>query len=274
MHAIKITAVLAAAAVSLAAQAPAPPAPQAVVTAASFDVASVKVNRSSRPGGIEDYIPAAGQVRIVNQTLRDMIRAAYGFEINRVLGGPDWIDSERFDVQARAASAVSRDQLMSMARALLAERFKLVARVEPRQQPIWALVVSTAGGATGTRLRVAAPACTGGCGRISAGPGRMSGRSVSLDQFATMLAPRVGRIVVQRTGLTGLFDFDLEWGLDEAQAAALAQLTPLGATPPSADPSRPGIFTALQEQLGLKLESVMGPVEVVVIDSAQPPTED
>jgi len=272
MGATKLTSVLAAAAVSLAAQAP--PASPAVGTPASFEVASVKVNRSSQAGGLEDYIPAAGQVRIVNQTLRQVIRAAYGFEINRILGGPGWIDTDRFDIQARAAAAVPRDALMSMMRTLLADRFKLVAHVEPRQQPIWALVPSTLGGGTGTRLRVAAPACTDGCGRISAGPGRMSGRSVSLDQFATMLAPRVGRLVVQRTGLTGLFDFDLEWGLDEAQAAALAQLTPLGATPPSVDQSRPGIFTALQEQLGLRLDSVVGPVEVVVIDGAQPPTED
>jgi uncharacterized protein (TIGR03435 family) len=272
MSAIKLTAVAAAAAFGLAAQAP--PARPAVDTAASFEVASVKINRAGRPGGLEDYIPAAGQVRVVNQTLREMIRAAYGVEINRVLGGPDWIDSERFDVQARASSAVSREQLMSMARDLLADRFKLMARVEARQQPIWALVPSTAGGGRGARLRVAAPACTDGCGRISAGPGRMSGRSVSLDQLATMLAPRVGRVVVQRTGLTGLFDFDLEWGLDDAQAAALAQLTPLGGTPPAADPSRPGIFTALQEQLGLRLESATGPVEVVVIDGAERPTED
>src|SRR5688500_6658821 len=263
MGATKLTALLAAAVVSLAAYAR--PAGQGAGTAAAFEVASVKVSRSSQPGGIEDYIPAAGQVRIVNQTLRQMIRAAYGFEINRVLGGPDWIDSERFDVQARAASAVSRDQLMSMARALLADRFKLIARVEARPQPIWALVPSAAGVGRGARLRVAAPACTDGCGRISAGPGRMSGRSVSLDQFATMLAPRVGRVVLERTGLTGLFDFELEWGLDEAQAAALAQLTPPGATPPSVDQSRPGIFTALQEQLGLRLDSVVGPVEVVVI---------
>ena len=272
MGATKLTALLAAAVVSLAAQAPA--APQPGGTASSFDVASVRVSRSSQPGGLEDYLPAAGQVRIVNQTLRQVIRAAYGFEINRVLGGPGWIDTDRFDIQARAASAVSRDALMSMVRTLLVDRFKLVARVEPRQQQIWALVPSAAGAVTGARLRVAAPGCTDRCGRIAAGPGRMSGRSVTLDQFATMLAPRVSRVVVNRSGLTGLFDFDLEWGLDEAQAAALAQVTPLGATPPSADPNRPGIFTALQEQLGLKLDSVVGPVEVVVIDSAEPPTED
>jgi uncharacterized protein (TIGR03435 family) len=273
MGATKLTALLAATAVSLGAQAPPAPPPGGGTTA-SFEVASVRVSRSNQPGGAEDYIPAAGQVRIVNQTLRQVVRSAYGFEINRILSGPGWIDSDRFDIQARAASAVSRDALMSMVRTLLVDRFKLVARVEPRQQQIWALVASAAGGATGARLRVAAAGCTDGCGRISAGPGRMSGRSVTLDQFATMLAPRVGRVVVQRTGRNGLFDFDLEWGLDEAQAAALAQVTPLGATPPAADPSRPGIFTALQEQLGLRLESATGPVEVVVIDSAERPTED
>jgi uncharacterized protein (TIGR03435 family) len=265
MGAIKITAMAAALAVCAAA---------AVQGQSPFEVASVKVNRSGQPGGLEDYIPAAGQVRVVNETLRQIIRGAYGFEMNRILGGPDWIDSERFDIQARAASAVSREQLMSMARALLADRFKLVARVEPRQQPVWALVPAAAGGATGARLRAAAPGCTDACGRLSAGPGRMSGRSVTVDLLATMLAPRVGRLVVNRSGISGLIDLDLEWGLDEAQAAALAAVTPLGAAPPTADPSRPGIFTALQEQLGLKLESTTGPVDVVVIDRVERPTED
>jgi uncharacterized protein (TIGR03435 family) len=246
----------------------------AAAQVASFEIASVRRNRSGQPGGIEDFIPAAGQVRVVNQTVRQMIRAAYGLEINRVVGGPNWIDSERFDVQARAASPVSREQLMSMARRLLAERFKLVARVEPRQQPIWALVPAAAGGAMGARLRPAASDCTQACGRISAGPGRMSGRSVSLDLLASMLAPRVGRLVVNQTGITELMDVDLEWGLDETQAAALAAITPLGGTPPTADPSRPGIFTALQEQLRLKLESTTGPVDVVVIDRVERPTED
>jgi uncharacterized protein (TIGR03435 family) len=178
---------------------------------------------------------------------------------------------------------------MSMARALLAERFKLVARVESREQPIWALVPGAANGTTGARLLPASPgACGSGggtpanvspgqlpaCGRISAGPGRMSGRSISLDLLATMLAPRVGRVVVNRSGIAGLVDIDLEWGLDEAQAAALAAVTPLGAAPPTADPGRPGIFTALQEQLGLKLESAMGPVDFLIIDSVERPTED
>ena len=241
---------------------------------ARFEIASVKISRSSQPGGLEDYVPSAGQVRVVNETLRQVIRSAYGFEINRILGGPEWIDADRFDIQARAAAAVEREELMAMVRTLLVDRFRLVARVEPRQQQIWLLVPVAAGGATGAQLRVAAPGCTSGCGRISAGPGRMSGRSVSLEQLATMLAPRVGRVVVNRTGLDGLVDSDLEWGLDEAQAAALASLTPPGAAPPAADPSRPGIFTALQEQLRLRLASAVGPVDVLVIDSVERPTED
>jgi uncharacterized protein (TIGR03435 family) len=81
-------------------------------------------------------------------------------------------------------------------------------------------------------------------------------------------------MVVNRSGIAGLVDIDLEWGLDEAQAAALAAVTPLGAAPPTADSSGPGIFTALQEQLGLKLESATGPVDVLIIDRVERPTED
>jgi uncharacterized protein (TIGR03435 family) len=252
----------------------------------AFDVASVKVNRSGFPGGMMDSRP--GQFTATNETLRLLLTAAYGLETFRIVGGPDWIDSDRFDVQARASSPVPRAEAMAMLRTLLADRFALRARVERRERPVFNLVLSRDDGRTGARLRPASPeACVDrgpqpgsvprgelpSCGLLPAGPGRMSGRSVSLDLLATQLSSRVSRVVIDRTGLTGLFDLDLEWAVDEAQRAALARLSPDGAVAP-ADPDRPGLVGALSEQLGVRLESTTGMVDVLVVESAERPSEN
>ena len=103
--------------------------------------------------------------------------------------------------------------------------------------------------------------------------GRLSGRSVRLDQLTEQLSPMVRRVVLERTGLTGLFDIDLEWEIDDEQRAALARLLPDRPLPP-ADPDKPGLIGALQEQLGLRLDSIRAPVDVLVIDAAAHPTEN
>ena len=253
------------------------------VQSATFDVASVKINQSSFPGGMVDL--RAGRFDATNETLRALLSTAFDVESFRVVGGPDWLDSDRFDVEARAGEAASREQTRLMLRSLLAERFRVRARLERRDAHVFALVRSR-GAELGPQLRPAASeACvaeglqpTGAagklpvCGRLSAGPGRMSGRSVSLELIATYLAPRLRRIVVNRTGLSGLFDIDLRWSLEDAQRAALGRLSPDGATPPPADPTYPGMATALNEQLGLRLEAAKGPVEVVVVESAARPS--
>ena len=252
---------------------------------AAFDVASVKLNRSGFPGGDTEFRP--GQFIARNQTLRVMVVAAYALEDFRVVGGPDWIDSERFDVQARATTPVTRREAMPMLQALLADRFALRVHMEQRDRPVYAMVASRPG-TLGSRLRPAAPAaCVDrgpqpprvpagelpSCGQLPMTTGRLSGRSVRLDQLTAQLSPLVRRVVLDQTGVTGLFDIDLEWEIDDEQRAALASLLPDRPVAPP-DPDKPGLMGALQEQLGLKLESRTAPVPVLVVDSAERPSEN
>jgi uncharacterized protein (TIGR03435 family) len=243
----------------------------------------VKPNRSGFPGGTTDFRP--GQFVAVNQTLRFVLVAAYGLEEFRITGGPEWIDKDRFDIQARATSPVTRTETQPMLRALLAERFALKAHSERREFPVYSLVL-TRPGAPGLRYasagacvdrgpqpRRVAPGELPSCGLLPARPGGLSGRSVPLDLLAAQLSPLVRRPVTNRTALTGLFDIDLEWEIDEAQRAALASLAPDRPLAP-ANPDRPGLFGALQEQLGMRLDATRAPVEVLVVDAIARPTED
>jgi uncharacterized protein (TIGR03435 family) len=268
-------ATLTALAVTLSAQAPTDPG-------IGFEIASVKINRSGAPGGFSQ-IYRGGRFTETNQTLRQIIVDAYGMEGFRVFGGPAWLGADRFDIDGRAGREVPRERLLLKVRAHLADRFKLVARTETRQLPVFALTGQD--GRTGPRLRPAsAGACADrsarasvpsgelpSCGTLRAGPGRISGRSVTMDQFIEFLTQRVDRVVIDRSGLSGLFDLDFEWTPDEARRAAVAQL---GGPPVPVDPDVPEISTALREQLGLRLRSASAPVEVLVIESAQHPAEN
>jgi len=253
----------------------------------AFEVASVKSNKSGDPGGSFGGRPG-GQVVVRNNTLRNMIRNAYGLQDFQIVGGPDWINSDRFDIVAKAADDAPPAQMLLMVRALLADRFKLAMHTETREIPIYALVMARSDGRRGPQLRPAAADCGallaaargGGAPvpRVSAGerpvcgmqtlPGRMMAGGYALPDVARNLSPFTGRMVVDKTGLAGTFDLDLTWTPDQVPQGAL----PPGA--PAIDPNGPSLFTAVQEQLGLKLDSERGPVEVLVIDRAERPTAD
>jgi uncharacterized protein (TIGR03435 family) len=254
-----------------------------------FEVASVKPNGS----GATDirWTFANGRFTAVNVTLKALISSAYGspqqplpdFQIS---GGPSWLDSARFDVLAQVpVEAVSKDSTamtastIVMLRGLLEERFQLRTHFESREQPIYALVLSNQNGELGPQLRrrtvdcaaVAAGTATGEpCGG-QVFPGRVSSRGVSIPQLVSGLArlmPDVGRLVVDRTGLTGAYDVDLTWTPEQLPTAARNAM-PMPTAP--IDPNGPSLFTALQEQLGLKLESARGRVPVLIIDSVDLP---
>jgi uncharacterized protein (TIGR03435 family) len=263
-----------------------------------FEVASVKRNDGSQPM-VRIGLQPGGRFTTVNVPLRMLITFAYRLQNYQLVGGPDWIDSERFDITAKAEHDVppapmgQTGPMQIMVRNLLADRFKLVAHEEEREMPIYALVHARDDKRPGPSLKPSTvdclalmkagrggpPPAAGGaaapiCG-VRTGRGRIQAGSFPIGQLPSILAPLVQRFVVDRTGLTGNFEFELTYTPDQAGAgAASAAGTPFGADTPAPDPGGASIFTALQEQLGLKLESERGPVKVLVIDSVERPTED
>ena len=275
-----------------------------------FEVASVKRNKegaASGHGGSRTSV--GGVVRTTNATLRMLIRTAYrlGFT-DQIVGGPSWIDSYGFDVDARPVKPVTVAESALMLRTMLAERFRLEVRKESREGPVYALVLARRDGTLGPQIKPPSGACVmevpgvaraagGGGGanlsRSSArgawpppgSPGRrcgigpdgdtMKAGSVTMSTLITSLTPLLDRPIVDRTGLTGLFDFDLRYAgpasmplLGRGRGAAVSPDTP---SDPAAGPS---IFTALQEQLGLRLDSQRGSVDVLAVLRAELPAEN
>jgi uncharacterized protein (TIGR03435 family) len=247
----------------------------------SFETASVKANRS----GVDDMSVGrrGSRYTAVNAPLKFLIFSALNisFEPSRLIGGPDWIENERFDIVAAIPAGAQPADLPRMIRTLLEQRFQLVVHAETRELPIYALRLARTDGKLGPRLTMSTLDCAALlAGRGSAAPlppqadGRptcrvsTSGRSFrgggsSIAVLAGILPQQVGRPVHDHTGLTGLFDFDLEFSAEGRDPAA----TPVGGDTPS-------IFTALQEQLGLRLESARAPLDVFVIDRVERPTDD
>jgi uncharacterized protein (TIGR03435 family) len=291
---LRIVVVVWLAATVVAAQSPSPlPAPDPSI---AFEVASIK--RTPPPSGGFTFPSASpqpgGRWTAQNATFVMMLRAAYaGFSLpGQVVGGPAWIDSERFEVQAKAAEGEpSGEQMTMMLRRLLAERFALEVHIERRELDVYALVLARSDGRLGPGLREAAVDCQAlaaarergeappeappapgqrpDCGRletIRAGVRRVLMGGAPIASVAGAIQSAAGRPVLDRTGLTGEFDVDLEFaregGPQPAPRAAAA-----------ADPA-PSVFTALQEQLGLKLESRTEIVDVLVIDQVEMPTPD
>jgi uncharacterized protein (TIGR03435 family) len=249
----------------------------------AFEVASVKPTKISGTSLVRPL--PGGRFSVINFSLAGLIKRAYRLQDNQLVGGPDWIRSEGYDIEAKAESAASAEQMLLMLRTLLTERFRLALRTERRELPVYALVLVKSDGATGPQLKRSSQAdCLRASPSTSSiGPptdpkrpmcglysptGRWTGRGVSLDTVANALTRFVGRGVQNRTGLTGEFDLDLQW----TDLALLLSPTATADPPPLAD--GPSLFTALQEQLGLKLESTKGPVEVLVIDHVEQPTPD
>lgn len=252
----------------------------------AFEVASVKANRSGQGGSTTRFTPGGYQGR--NVTLRFLIRSAYDVQDVQLVGAPAWIASERFDINATLTGDPSLEERQAMLRALLAERFKLVVRNESRELPTYALVRAKADGPLGPRIKASEcemkvdeplPATPDGpvpCGAYLSSIGMVRARSVTLDRLASGLTPMVNRITTDRTGLAGTFDIELRWTPEN-----LPQRAP--GTPPgqavqingiAIDPDGPSIFTALQEQLGLKLDASKAVMPVLVIEGVERPTED
>jgi uncharacterized protein (TIGR03435 family) len=261
----------------------------------AFDVASVKANSSGEWRKSIGPAPG-GRFLATNQTLRDLMPFAYGLPqvaANiRIVGGPNWIDSDRFDIVAKTDGTPTPQEMGAMLRTLLKDRFKLAAHGETRELPIYALVTTASRADLGPRLRRSAvseadcaarraairrrelvpppqPGKPPICGSGRTVPGKMTAVGWPMEQLVSALTPFAGRVVLDRTGLSGLFDFDVEWTPDQ-----LPRQPPDDPDPIRIDPNGPALFTALPEQLGLKLESTKGPVDVLVVDRAEKPTKD
>jgi uncharacterized protein (TIGR03435 family) len=230
-------------------------APLAFAQAPSYEVASVKPNKSgSQNSGTSSR---NGQLTATNVTLRDMIRNAYGLQDFQVAGGPGWVDSERFNIVAKVEGEPSPADRRLMMQALLAERFNLVVHHETREMGVYDLILARPDGRLGAGLRRADCAQQWPCGNTNVNNTVLHASGITIDFFTETLGSIVRGTVIQKTGLDGPFDIDLVWSRDQAT-----------------DTTHPSIFTALQEQLGLKLESSRGPVDVLVIDRAEPPSPD
>jgi uncharacterized protein (TIGR03435 family) len=261
-------------------------------TPTTFEVATVKANKSGDTNGMLRRMPG-GRMTATNMPLRQTIVFAYQLAPYQLVGGPGWISTDRFDIVAKidgdpqpVAPGAGIDPMQLALQALLVDRFKLKVHRETREMDIYALVMAKPGGSPGPALKPttqdcaaqAAAARRGGpppgppkpgdpfCG-IFGGPGRLRFGGLPASQLATALGGQSGRMVVDRTGLTGSWDFELNFAPEQRGQAP-------GADAPAVDPNAPSFFTAVQEQLGLKLESTKGPVEVLVIDSVEQPTAE
>jgi len=196
-----------------------------------------------------------------------MVRYAYDVEDIQVSGGPAWFNSDRWDIIATAGQEITEAERRKMLQAVLNERFKMTIRHESKELPVYALVVARGGskltpGAAANPERVE-------LGVSGAGMHQMRGQSVPLSTIAKVLTGQAGRIVLDRTGIVGSFDYRLEWVPDPANMPMIN-----GAKPDGSKLDGASIFTAVQEQLGLKLESTKGPVEILVIERAEKATEN
>lgn len=253
--------------------------PLAAQTPARFDVVSVKPNRSGDDGIRWTF--ENGRFTGVNVTLKMLISTAYGQPQQplpdfQIAGGPSWLATDRFDVVAAGAAA---GQLPLELRQLVEDRFEVRAHFEVRDEPVYALVLSRKDGTLGPWMRRTDRDCAAiAAGRVEGErcggqifPGTVAARGITMTQVISGLArlmPDIGRPVIDRTGLTGMYDIDLTW-------APQPMGNPMPGMPfPPVDQKGPSLFTALQEQLGLKLDSQRGPVDVLVVDGAEQPKAD
>jgi uncharacterized protein (TIGR03435 family) len=223
----------------------------------AFEVASIKRNASGSLNANAARV-AGDRYRAENVSLISLLRVAYAVQEFQIAGHPDWANVDRFDIDAKMdAGANARDWPLMLQR-LLADRFKLAVHRESREGPIYMLVV----GSNGPRLTAADPSKRlNPGGDFSASPTQIIGTGVSMAEFAMRLSRSIGVAVVDRTGLDGAFDLKLTWPPDDRFVGRGASASPT-------------IFTAIQEQLGLRLQPGRGPVEMLVVDRAEKPVPD
>ena len=249
-----------------------------------FEAATVKASRDNAKAGVRG---TTGRLTLESVPLRVMISVAYKTRPSQIIGGPSWNDSAMFDVQGKAAEAAGTDTMLLMLQALLEDRFQLKIHREIREGAVYELTVAKGGPRLKSSIgcipfdpnhlpRQTAPGevQVNYCGGMARGGDdsrrTVDGKGVDIIPAIGLLAPSLtgflsealDRTVINKTGLTGAFDFHLEWASQHTSDV------------PPDDSGAPSIFTAVQEQLGLRLEAGKGPVEFLVIDHAEKPSEN
>jgi len=265
-------------------------------TPPAFEVVSIKPNKGG-DGRVMIHMAPGGRFVAENITVKFLLQESYGVKESQISGAPGWLDSEHYDIEAKPEdSPADQDrkltpeerhaQLMLMLQSMLADRFKLTLHHDTKEMEVYALVVAK----NGPKLHEAAvtppdsapaelpkpggPPPKGGIWMT--GRGQLNVTGANLGMFANVLSMQLGRIVLDKTGLKGNYEFTLKWTPDEGQGQMFRGAgdgQPRDAAPPP-DASGPTIFTAVQEQLGLKLESQKGPVDTLVVDHVERPSEN
>jgi len=223
-------------------------------TTPAFEVASIRRNLSGSPN--TNINISGGRLTVTNGSLKTLIRNAYGILSFQLEGEPKWSDTEMYDIAATTGTneKISPEQLKLLLQSLLADRFQLKVHWETRETSLYALIPTK----NGPKLQASQEGEDPGI-NTQKNPGivHMKGTREPISILASNLGNQLGRIVLDKTGLTGLYDWVLEWdpGL-------------------TADTTHPSLFTALQEQLGLKLEAQKGPLEMLVIDRVESPSQN
>jgi uncharacterized protein (TIGR03435 family) len=280
-------------------------AASALIAQETFEVASIKPSDpNERRIGIG--IGPGGMVNMTGVNLKLLIQQAYDVREFQISGAPSWAGNERYDITAKAAEGTdslpaepskitdaqlktAQEKRRQRLQALLADRFQLKVHHDSKELPVYALVAAK-GGPKFQEAKVpdTPPPDSGpkrGFGPGSRGmrmsPGNLEAYSVPLSMLVQNLSQQLGRTVLDQTGLKGMYDFKLSWTPDPAMAAGAfggpggpGPLPPDVKLPPPPDPNGPTLFTAVQEQLGLKLESTKGPVDIIVVDHAEKPSEN
>jgi uncharacterized protein (TIGR03435 family) len=236
--------------------------------AGEFEVATIKRTPPEWRGGRFIRMTAPTRFAATNYTPRVLIAAAFSLNPQAVVGGPAWIDTDSYDVVAVTPGETrpSLDQQMSMLRKLLSDRFRLTFRREEKEMSAYVLTLAR-GGPKLKDTTLSPDEDPVIVTQLSPGNAKLPGRNASMAQFAAVMQRSIfDRPVLDKTGLSGRYDFDLEWTPDETQFGGVVKETPQSTKPP--------LFTALQEQLGLKLESMKAPVLVLAINNIERPSEN
>lgn len=246
---------------------------------AEFEVTSVKSNTGMRPGMFVHAL-SGGRLSMENYPLMALIGIAWNVKDFQIVGGPSWVKSDGYNIDAKSESNLTFEQMRPLLQTLLEDRFKLSLRRETREAAIYKMIAAKSGlklAAKGGTCVSSDPGNPGPppsgkmfCGGLRMGKGRMAGAEISTSLLAGALSDVLGRQVLDETGFNGPFDFSLEFAPDEsiANANVAGRLGPATGS----DSTSPSIFSALQEQLGIRLEATKAPVEMLVIDSVGRPS--